>query len=73
MAERGSMRAPNGCTSSISMERSKGSRGITQSIAEIARLFPALKIQVGGGIRSMATLESLFSAGIQRVVLGTAA
>jgi phosphoribosylformimino-5-aminoimidazole carboxamide ribotide isomerase len=34
---------------------------------------PEAKLQVGGGIRSMWTVESLLDAGIQRVVLGTAA
>jgi phosphoribosylformimino-5-aminoimidazole carboxamide ribotide isomerase len=41
------------------------------SIAELASTFPSLKIQVGGGLRDMATLESLFKAGIRRAVLGT--
>jgi phosphoribosylformimino-5-aminoimidazole carboxamide ribotide isomerase len=41
------------------------------AIAEIAAAFPDLKIQVGGGLRDMATLESLFKAGIRRAVLGT--
>jgi len=34
---------------------------------------PNVKIQVGGGIRSMSTVENLLDAGIQRVILGTAA
>jgi phosphoribosylformimino-5-aminoimidazole carboxamide ribotide isomerase len=34
---------------------------------------PNAKIQVGGGIRSMAAIEMLLDAGIQRVILGTAA
>jgi len=41
------------------------------SIAEIAAAFPGLKIQVGGGLRDMATLENLFGAGVRRAVLGT--
>jgi len=41
------------------------------SIAEIAKAFPNLKIQVGGGLRDMTTLENLFEAGIRRAVLGT--
>jgi phosphoribosylformimino-5-aminoimidazole carboxamide ribotide isomerase len=41
------------------------------AIAEIASTFPKLKIQVGGGMRSMAVLESVFKAGVQRAVLGT--
>ena len=38
-------------------------------IAKIAETLPKLKVQVGGGIRSMATVENLFAAGVQRVVL----
>lgn len=41
------------------------------SIAEIAAAVPALRIQVGGGMRTMTALESIFSAGVQRAVLGT--
>ena len=41
------------------------------AIAEIATAFPSLKIQVGGGLRDMATLENLFKAGVRRAVLGT--
>lgn len=32
-----------------------------------------LKIQVGGGIRSMETIDNLFAKGVDRLVLGTAA
>jgi len=42
-------------------------------IAQIARYLPKLRVQVGGGIRSMAVIESLFAAGVQRAVLGTSA
>ncbi|HLQ76276.1 MAG TPA: 1-(5-phosphoribosyl)-5-[(5-phosphoribosylamino)methylideneamino]imidazole-4-carboxamide isomerase [Terriglobia bacterium] len=42
-------------------------------IAKIAQTLPKLKVQVGGGIRSMAVVENLFAAGVQRVVLGTSA
>jgi phosphoribosylformimino-5-aminoimidazole carboxamide ribotide isomerase len=42
-------------------------------LREMAAAVPAAKIQVGGGIRSMTVVETLLSAGIQRVVLGTAA
>src|SRR5215467_2056159 len=44
-----------------------------QILQEIAVSFPAVKIQVGGGIRSMSIVEALLDAGIRRVVLGTAA
>ena len=42
-------------------------------LREMTAAFPLAKIQVGGGIRSMSVVESLLDAGIQRVVLGTAA
>ena len=42
-------------------------------LREMAAAVPTAKIQVGGGVRSMGVLESLLDAGIQRVVLGTAA
>jgi phosphoribosylformimino-5-aminoimidazole carboxamide ribotide isomerase len=42
-------------------------------LREMAAAVPVAKIQVGGGIRSMSVVESLLDAGIQRVVLGTAA
>src|SRR5262245_26749040 len=43
------------------------------SIAEIAAAIPELKIQVGGGMRSMAILDAVFQAGVRRAVLGTSA
>ena len=42
-------------------------------IGQIAQALPELQIQVGGGIRSMAVIENLFAAGVQRAVLGTSA
>jgi len=42
-------------------------------VAQIARALPKLRVQVGGGIRSMSVIESLFEAGVQRAVLGTSA
>ena len=42
-------------------------------LREMAAAVSSAKIQAGGGIRSMATVENLLDAGIQRVVLGTAA
>jgi phosphoribosylformimino-5-aminoimidazole carboxamide ribotide isomerase len=41
------------------------------SIAEITKAVPALKVQVGGGMRSMAALDDVFRAGVHRAVLGT--
>jgi len=42
-------------------------------LREMAAAVPNAKIQVGGGIRSMSVVDSLLDAGLQRVVLGTAA
>jgi phosphoribosylformimino-5-aminoimidazole carboxamide ribotide isomerase len=42
-------------------------------LREMVSVLPGAKIQVGGGIRSMSTVESFLDAGIARVVLGTAA
>ena len=42
-------------------------------LREIAATLRDVKLQVGGGIRSMPTVERLLDAGIRRVVLGTAA
>ena len=40
--------------------------------AEAARLFPG-KMELGGGIRSLDTVEQYLSAGVERVILGSAA
>ena len=42
-------------------------------LREMAAAVPSVRIQVGGGIRSMSIVENVLEAGIQRVVLGTAA
>ena len=39
------------------------------SIREIAAAAPGLKIQVGGGMRKVAALESVFEAGVRRAVV----
>jgi phosphoribosylformimino-5-aminoimidazole carboxamide ribotide isomerase len=44
-----------------------------EAIGQIALQLPDLKVQVGGGIRSLATIENLFSSGVERAVLGTSA
>jgi phosphoribosylformimino-5-aminoimidazole carboxamide ribotide isomerase len=43
------------------------------SIAEIVAACPKLKIQVGGGLRDMTALDSVFASGVRRAVLGTSA
>lgn len=49
--------------------------GRTANAEAIARIRAAtsLRIQLGGGIRSLAQIESLLASGIERVVLGTVA
>jgi phosphoribosylformimino-5-aminoimidazole carboxamide ribotide isomerase len=42
-------------------------------IARIAREVAPVKIQVGGGIRTLETADAYFDAGIERVVVGTKA
>jgi len=42
-------------------------------VREIARRFPDLPIQIGGGIRSSETIEAYLDAGVQWVIIGTKA
>lgn len=42
-------------------------------VRAIAHEFPELPIQIGGGIRSMDTIESYLEAGVNYVILGTTA
>ena len=45
----------------------------TDAIEDIRAECPSVGIQVGGGIRDMAAVESLVHLGVERVILGTAA
>lgn len=42
-------------------------------IAAIARRFPALPIQIGGGIRTLETIEQYLNAGVSYAIIGTKA
>ncbi len=42
-------------------------------VRAIAHEFPELPIQIGGGVRDMATIESYLEAGVNYVIIGTAA
>ena len=42
-------------------------------IEEIARAFPNLPIQIGGGIRTVETVEAYLAAGVDYVIIGTQA
>jgi len=43
------------------------------AVTAIARAFPQLPIQIGGGIRTVATIESYLAAGVSYVIIGTKA
>lgn len=43
------------------------------AVTAIARVFPELPIQIGGGIRTVATIESYLAAGVSYVIIGTKA
>ena len=42
-------------------------------VTAIAHKFPSLPIQIGGGIRSLSTIEAYIKAGVNYVILGTKA
>jgi phosphoribosylformimino-5-aminoimidazole carboxamide ribotide isomerase len=50
-----------------------GKPGNLDTMTQIAQTYPSMKIQTGGGIRTMATLEEVLGSGAQRAVLGTSA
>lgn len=57
----------------VDLEGAKaGSPMNLQTIAELVKAFTGF-VEMGGGIRSMQTLEDIFSVGVDRVILGTAA
>ncbi|MCA3326419.1 MAG: 1-(5-phosphoribosyl)-5-((5-phosphoribosylamino)methylideneamino)imidazole-4-carboxamide isomerase [Roseomonas sp.] len=43
------------------------------AVLEVTAAVPGAKLQLGGGIRSMATAEAWLSAGVSRIILGSAA
>jgi phosphoribosylformimino-5-aminoimidazole carboxamide ribotide isomerase len=42
-------------------------------VTAIAKAYPALPIQIGGGIRSMQTIEAYLAAGVEYLIIGTKA
>jgi len=56
----------------IDLDAALGVGDNTQQIEEIAKKVNA-KIQVGGGIRSIAKAERLFKCGVHRIIIGTKA
>jgi phosphoribosylformimino-5-aminoimidazole carboxamide ribotide isomerase len=48
-------------------------RPVIAAIAEAVKAAAGVAVQAGGGVRDQASAEALFAAGVDRVVLGTAA
>ena len=46
---------------------------VNRAVGSILRACPSMKIQLGGGIRNMETIEACLDKGIARVILGTMA
>ena len=44
-----------------------------EAVAAIAKAYPILPIQIGGGIRSLHTIEKYLAAGVSYVIIGTKA
>jgi phosphoribosylformimino-5-aminoimidazole carboxamide ribotide isomerase len=44
-----------------------------QAVQDILKAVPEMRVQLGGGIRDLHTVESWLQAGISRVIIGTAA
>src|SRR5690625_5901019 len=44
-----------------------------QVVRDIAKAFPDLPIQIGGGVRNLDIIESYLKAGASHVIIGTAA
>lgn len=58
----------------VDLDGAKEGRPVnTQVVADIARRFPALKIELGGGVRTEEAIVSMLEAGVTRLILGSSA
>ena len=57
----------------VDLDGAKDGRTVNAPIIAALARHPALCLQVGGGVRQPSVIESLLSAGVARVVIGTAA
>lgn len=57
----------------VDLDGAKAGRPVNTAIFTGAAERSGLKVEVGGGIRSMETVESYLAAGVSRVILGSAA
>lgn len=57
----------------VDLDGAKDGVGVNTSIITRLARHPSICLQVGGGVRSASVIEALLSAGVARVVVGTAA
>ncbi|AIF42316.1 1-(5-phosphoribosyl)-5-[(5-phosphoribosylamino)methylideneamino]imidazole-4-carboxamide isomerase [Virgibacillus sp. SK37] len=57
----------------VDLDGAKTGESINKPVIEEIAKTIAVPIQVGGGIRSLSTIETYINAGVQRVIIGTAA
>lgn len=57
----------------VDLDGAKAGRRVNTAIFEQVAAQSGLKVEVGGGIREMATLEDYFAHGVSRCILGSAA
>jgi phosphoribosylformimino-5-aminoimidazole carboxamide ribotide isomerase len=57
----------------VDLDAAKHGVPVNLSVIESLARHPAMRLQVGGGVRGTATIERLLSAGVARVVIGSAA
>ncbi|HEX6593010.1 MAG TPA: 1-(5-phosphoribosyl)-5-[(5-phosphoribosylamino)methylideneamino]imidazole-4-carboxamide isomerase [Bacillota bacterium] len=57
----------------VDLDAARTNEAVNQSIIQSIAKEVKIPIQVGGGIRSMERIESYISAGVKRVIIGTAA
>ena len=64
-----------GCTAVhlVDLDGAKEGRPINLKIVETIAQIPDLYTEIGGGIRNLTTVDAYLSAGVSRVILGTAA
>ena len=69
----GSTKVVNGCTWSISTVPLPVRRAMPRSFARSVRKRDGIPVQVGGGIRDLATIAGYLDAGMDQVIVGTRA
>ncbi|MCB1214337.1 MAG: 1-(5-phosphoribosyl)-5-((5-phosphoribosylamino)methylideneamino)imidazole-4-carboxamide isomerase, partial [Deltaproteobacteria bacterium] len=57
----------------VDLDAAKAGKPVNQDLIQNLAKKTSLKIQIGGGIRSLDMAETYFKSGIQRVVVGTQA